>query len=80
MYKTNSQHYLIHGFRYMMADSFNQDFHGPSSDSDVQEIELPVFAQHRKHHQRLLREPIDRRFWRCSPRKKKKAMTTVPTI
>jgi hypothetical protein len=46
-----------------MADNFNQDFHEASSDSDVQEIEPPVFVRRR----RLLREPI----YRCSPRNKK---------
>jgi hypothetical protein len=50
-----------------MANNFNQDFHEASSDSDVQEIEPPVFVRRRKRRRRLLREPI----YRCSQRNKK---------
>jgi hypothetical protein len=55
-----------------MVENFNQDFHEASSGSDVQEIEPPIFVRstHKKHHRRLLREPINRRFCRCSPRNK----------
>jgi hypothetical protein len=56
-----------------MVDNFNQDLNQATSDSDVQEIELPicVCSTRRKRRGRLLREPIDRRFCRCSPRKKR---------
>jgi hypothetical protein len=56
-----------------MAENSNQNFHKASSNSDVQEIKPPICVRstHKKCRRRLLREPLDRCFCRCSPRNKK---------
>jgi hypothetical protein len=56
-----------------MAERVAQDTTKDDSDSDVQEIAPPLLIQSRrkKRRRRYPREPIDRRFCRCSPRNKK---------
>jgi hypothetical protein len=51
-----------------------QPINNADSDSDVQEIDPPVLlrSMRKRHRRRILRESIDRRFCRCSPRNKKR--------
>jgi hypothetical protein len=57
----------------LMADHVSHLADKGDSDSDVQEIERPVVLRltPKKRRRKILRESIDRRFCRCSPRIKK---------
>jgi hypothetical protein len=56
-----------------MAERVLQGINNRDSDSDVQEIDPPVLPRStQKRRRRIIhRESIDRRFCRCTPRKKK---------
>jgi hypothetical protein len=57
-----------------MAERVPQHTNNNDLDSDVQEIapSLLFHSRHKRRHRRHLREPIDRRFCRCSSRNKKR--------